>query len=195
MGFHPYLGLGAPVEGLELHMPAQSHSPVPADPDERPAPVDVTGSHLDFRAPRTVGPEVLDTVFGDLARGDDGRAVVHLVDPAGARGVRLWVDDAFGYLMVYTADGVLPAERRRRAVAVEPMTCPPHAFRSGADLVTLGAGGVLERGVGAGGGMTTVDAVPARGPSSSTAPGSSRGWRSSRSPPRARSSSARRATT
>ncbi|WP_456825783.1 aldose 1-epimerase family protein [Cellulomonas sp. P5_E12] len=140
IGFHPYLGLGVPVEGLELHMPAQSHSPVPADPDERPTPVDVTGSHLDFRVARAIGPEVLDTVFGDLARGDDGRAVVHLVDPAGSRGVRLWVDDAFGYLMVYTADGVFPAERRRRAVAVEPMTCPPHAFRSGADLVTLGPG-------------------------------------------------------
>lgn len=140
IGFHPYLGLGVPVEGLELQMPAQSHSPVPADPDERPTPVDVAGSHLDFRAARAIGPEVLDTVFGDLARGDDRRAVVHLADPAGARGVRLWVDDAFAYLMVYTADGVFPAERRRRAVAVEPMTCPPHAFRSGADLVTLGPG-------------------------------------------------------
>jgi len=140
MGFHPYLGLGAAVDGLELRVPAESHSPVPADRDERPTPVDVTGSHLDFREPRTIGPEVLDTVFGDLGRGADGRAVAHLVDPATRRGVRLWVDQAFPYLMVYTADGVVPAERRRQSVAVEPMTCPPHAFRSGADLLTLGPG-------------------------------------------------------
>ncbi|GIG19418.1 aldose 1-epimerase [Cellulomonas chitinilytica] len=140
MGFHPYLGLGVPVDALELLVPAQTHFPVPADRDERPTPVDVTGSHLDFRTPRAVGPEILDTVFGELARGDDGRAVVHLADPVGGQGVRLWVDDAFGYLMVYTADGVEPAERRRRSVAIEPMTCPPHALRSGADLVTLEPG-------------------------------------------------------
>lgn len=140
MGFHPYLGLGAALEGLELLVPAESHSPVPADRDERPTPVDVTGSHLDFRAPRAVGPEVLDTVFGDLVRGQDGRAVAQLIDPADGRSVRLWVDEAFPYLMVYSADGVLPAERRRRAMAVEPMTCPPHAFRSGADLLTLAPG-------------------------------------------------------
>ncbi|MEZ0448259.1 aldose 1-epimerase family protein [Cellulomonas sp. ICMP 17802] len=140
IGFHPYLGLGAAVDGLHLRVPAGTHSPVPADRDERPTAVDVTGTHLDFRSPRAVGPEVLDTVFGDLERGDDGRAVVHLSDPETAGGVRLWVDEAFGYLMVYSADGVLPAERRRQSLAVEPMTCPPHAFRSGADLRTLAPG-------------------------------------------------------
>ena len=140
MGFHPYLGLGAPVDGLEMLVPAGTHSPVPADRDERPVPVDVTGRPLDFRSGRAVGSTVLDTVFGDLARGADGRAVVHLTDPASAQGVRLWVDESFPYLMVYSADGVLPAERQRQSLAVEPMTCPPHAFRSGADLITLAPG-------------------------------------------------------
>ena len=140
LGFHPYLGLGARVEGLELSLPARTHSPVPADRDEEPVPVDVTGSDLDFRTARAVGSRRLDTVFGDLTRGPDGRAVVHLVDPASARGVRLWVDEAFGYLMVYSADDVLPRERRRQALAVEPMTCPPHAFRSGVAVVTLAPG-------------------------------------------------------
>jgi aldose 1-epimerase len=140
LGFHPYLGLGTTIDGLTLVVPAGTHSPVPADRDERPTPVDVTGTHLDFRTPREVGPAPLDTVFGDLARGADGRAVVHLVDPTGTRGVRLWVDEAFPYLMVYSSDGVLPRGRRRQSVAVEPMTCPPHALRSGADLVTLAPG-------------------------------------------------------
>ncbi|GEK20211.1 aldose 1-epimerase family protein [Cellulomonas xylanilytica] len=140
MGFHPYLGLGAPVDGLELLVPARTHSPVPADRDRRPEPVGVTGTDLDFRSARAVGPTVLDTVFGDLVRGADGRAVVRLTDPVSADGVQLWVDESFPYVMVYSADGVLPVERQRRSLAVEPMTCPPHAFRSGADVVTLAPG-------------------------------------------------------
>lgn len=140
MGFHPYLGLGADVAGLEMLVPAATHSPVPADRDQRPVPVDVTGTPLDFRSGRLVGDTVLDTVFGDLSRGEDGRAVVHLTDPEDSGGVRLWVDESYRYVMVYSADGVLPVERQRQSLAVEPMTCPPHAFRSGADLLTLAPG-------------------------------------------------------
>src|SRR5690606_9420982 len=51
-------------------------------------------------------------------------------------GLRLWADASFGWWQVFTGD-TLPGERRRRSVAVEPMTCPPDAFRSGRDLVTL----------------------------------------------------------
>jgi hypothetical protein len=41
--------------------------------------------------------------------------------------------------MVFTGDTLAP-ERRRRGVAVEPMTCAPDAFRSGAGLITLEPG-------------------------------------------------------
>jgi aldose 1-epimerase len=34
----------------------------------------------------------------------------------------------------------LTGERVRRAVAVEPMTCPPDAFRSDRDVITLAPG-------------------------------------------------------
>ena len=47
---------------------------------------------------------------------------------------------AYRYLMVYTADQVGRPERRRTAVAIEPMTCPPDAFRSGTDLIELEPG-------------------------------------------------------
>ena len=40
--------------------------------------------------------------------------------------------------MVFTGDP-LP-DVNRRAIAVEPMTCPPNAFRSGTDLITLEPG-------------------------------------------------------
>ena len=40
------------------------------------------------------------------------------------------MDGAFGFVMVFTGD-TLPPERRRRGVAVEPMTCAADAFNSG----------------------------------------------------------------
>ena len=42
----------------------------------------------------------------------------------------LWVDERFAYVMVFTGD-TLEAGDRRPALAVEPMSCPPDAFRSG----------------------------------------------------------------
>jgi aldose 1-epimerase len=82
----------------------------------------------------------LDTAFTKLLRGPDGRARVELDHPDGAGGATLWTDERFGYLMVYTGD-TLGADQRRRSLAVEPMSCPPDAFRSGVDLVTLRPGG------------------------------------------------------
>ena len=50
------------------------------------------------------------------------------------------MDEGYRYLMVYTADQVTRVERRRTGVAIEPMTCPPDAFRSGVDLIELAPG-------------------------------------------------------
>jgi aldose 1-epimerase len=97
----------------------------------------VAGTEWDFRRLRRIGPQALDTAYGGLVRGDDGRAVAVLGDPDGRHSVRLWVDAAFRYLMVYTGDDVHDPDRRRRAVAVEPMSCPPQAFRTGVDVVEL----------------------------------------------------------
>ena len=40
---------------------------------------------------------------------------------------------------MFTGDALEPAHRRR-ALAVEPMTCPPNAFVSGVDLLMLEPG-------------------------------------------------------
>ena len=61
-------------------------------------------------------------------------------DPDSGGFVELWVDPAYRYLMVYTADQVGLPERRRMSIAIEPMTCPPDAFRSGTDLIELDPG-------------------------------------------------------
>jgi aldose 1-epimerase len=50
------------------------------------------------------------------------------------------MDEAFKHVTVYTGDTVQPASRRRQSLAIEPMTCPPNAFVSGEDLLTLQPG-------------------------------------------------------
>ncbi|HTU74938.1 MAG TPA: aldose 1-epimerase family protein [Trebonia sp.] len=135
---HPYLAITAPqVDGCDLTLPASKWLPV----DERliPAgePRDVAGGELDFRAPRKIGPIQLDTAFTDLARDADGRAWVHLEGDGAHTG--LWMDASYGWLQVFTSDGLEP-EHRRTALAVEPMTCPPNAFVSGIDRIRLAPG-------------------------------------------------------
>jgi aldose 1-epimerase len=136
VGFHPYLTLGtASIDGLELALPATSY----LDPT-RSAMVPVEATTCDFTEPRRIGSIQLDTCFGGLIRGDDQRAVTRLEDLDSRRSVLLWVDDAYRYLMIYTADQVGRPERRRTAIAIEPMTCPPDAFRSGMDLIEIEPG-------------------------------------------------------
>ena len=67
--------------------------------------------------------------------------------PDDGNGVALWADAAYPYLMLFTGDP-LP-EIDRRSFAVEPMTCPPDAFRSGEALIALepGASWVGEWGI------------------------------------------------
>lgn len=133
VGFHPYLSVGATaIDDLELTVPATRT----LDPAGE-AIVPVEGTPLDFTQPRRIGGTQLDTAFGELVRGEAGRAVATLRDPSGDRAVHLWVDGGYRFLMVYTADRVADTARRRKAVAVEPMTCPPDALRSGTDLIEL----------------------------------------------------------
>ncbi|CAM5677619.1 putative protein YihR [Streptomyces violarus] len=69
----------------------------------------------------------------------DGRAVVRLAHPLGASGTDVWLGEGAGYVQLYTGDTLPPGERRR-VIAVEPMTCPPDAFRSGTGLISLAPG-------------------------------------------------------
>lgn len=138
-GFHPYLGFdGHRVDDLELTVPASERIVTGDDGTTWAEPV--SGTTWDFRDGRRVGRSALDTAYGGLARGADGRAEVELVAPGGTRATRLWVDESFPYLMVYTGDKVHDAGRRRASVAVEPMTCPPQALRTGVDVVDLDPG-------------------------------------------------------
>ena len=138
-GFHPYLQAGtAPVDEVELHVDAATRLIA----DDRGIPtgerVAVAGTEHDFSAPRPVGALHLDDAFADIGRDGDGRATVRLRAPDG--GVDLWFDEHHEYLMLYTGDTLPEPQRRRRALAVEPMTCAPDAFNNGAGLVTIAPG-------------------------------------------------------
>jgi len=136
-GAHPYLSAGAgPVDGWELTLPASTRlltSPDRLLPTGREA---VDGTAYDFRVTRPLRGTVVNHAFTGLDRNEGGRAVVVL---QGEHVVSLWVDERHGWLQVYTADDV-PATARR-SIAVEPMTAPPNAFRSGEDLTVLAAAG------------------------------------------------------
>ena len=140
IGFHPYLTVGTPtVDQVRLRVPAEQRLMA----DERGLPVGsaaVSGTEFDFTEGRLIGVTRLDTAFTRLRRDADGRARVELDHPDGGCGATLWVDERFGYLMVYTGDTLEPDERRT-AVAVEPMSCPPDALRSGTDIAVLRPGG------------------------------------------------------
>lgn len=140
-GLHPYLrAAGGRADHCLLEVPAATRVPV----DERMLPlgppVAVAGTDHDFTRARRVGAVRLDTCFGDLARDRDGRARVRLVAPGGGREVTVWMDDRFRYAHVYTADAVADPARARAGIAVEPVTCAPDAFNTGAGLEVLEAG-------------------------------------------------------
>ena len=123
------------MDRLELTLPASSRLLVD---DERLLPAgreDVAGTAYDFRMARPVRDTVFNDAFTELERDEEGVATTVLRDPATGHGVALWVDEHHPWVLVYSADDV-PATARR-SLAVEPMTAPANAFRSGEDLVTL----------------------------------------------------------
>jgi aldose 1-epimerase len=98
----------------------------------------VDGTAYDFREPRAIGTTKLDNAFTDLERDEDGLARVELRDPARGRALTLWVDESYGCLMLFTGDPLPDVDRR--SLAVDPMTCPPNAFRTGEALIRLEPG-------------------------------------------------------
>ncbi|WP_329113439.1 gluconokinase, GntK/IdnK-type [Streptomyces sp. NBC_01353] len=140
VGQHPYLTVGTDlVDTALLTVPARYR--LRTDDHGLPIgqePVDDTA--YDFRTERPIGDLRLDTAFTGLDRSPGGRAVVRLAHPSGLRGVDLWLGDGTRYVQVYTGDTLAEPERRRRGVAVEAMSCPPDAFRSGTDLTALEPG-------------------------------------------------------
>ena len=136
---HPYLQLtGVAVNDIQLHVPGRTR--ILADARLLPiGAVKVTGTEYDYSEPRRIGDAILDTTFGEIDHDADGITAVTIADPASAAKVVVWADEQFKYWQVFSGD-TLHGERFRRSVAIEPMTCPPDAFRTGRDLIVLEPG-------------------------------------------------------
>lgn len=105
----------------------------------QPAGGDLSGGRhgIDFRTPRAIGAQLLDTAYTGVVRDGDGRWRVTLALPDGAQAT-VWADSAFAWLQVFTGAGHL--RKDTGGVAVEPLTCPADAFNSGDSLVLLEPG-------------------------------------------------------
>lgn len=137
LGHHPYLaGRGPQIDDATLQLDAEGHYlttarhlPGTAEPLE--------GSAHDFRSERRIGDVVLSATYYGLARDPLGRAWVRFDE------TRLWMDSAYGYVMLFSGEDLPDRSEHRRSLAVEPMTCPPNAFRSGTGLRVLLPGETL----------------------------------------------------
>lgn len=139
LGFHPYLAVTTTtIEGAELEVPAKAYIAVNSRQLPTGEILPVAGQVLDFVRRKSVSGHELDVAYTELIRDDSGMATVVLADGAGGQ-VELSMDRNFPYVQIYTGDQ-LERGRRRTAVAVEPMTCPPDALRSGKDIVVLEPG-------------------------------------------------------
>ncbi len=136
-GHHPYLTVGTPIDQVLLKLPAL----IRLDANDRLIPtgrlLPTKGTAYDFLELRPIGSLSMDTAFANLVADSDGLIRVHLQAPGGDPGVTLWMEPTYRFLMVYTPDTIAPASRRRRSLAIEPMTCAPNAFRSGDGLIVL----------------------------------------------------------
>ena len=145
-GFHPWLsgGAGELVDEAQLVIPAahwyetnERLIPTGVRPfdDGTAVPADHVSDDSacmvckDFRALRLIGGTVLDDAFGQPRRGDDGWSRARLKG-ADLREVVVGMGPGFRTWQACTGDG-LDEDLARRAIAIEPMTCPPNAFAAG----------------------------------------------------------------
>jgi aldose 1-epimerase len=134
-GSHPYLSTrGHRLDDTTLQLPARERLVV----DEKQVPVGartVAGTPYDLRRGRRLRAQRFDDGFTALAT-QGGRGVAEVRTRSG--GAQLWFDETFQFLQVFTLDELTPDQP---GVAIEPMTCAPNAFNSGAGLIILEPGG------------------------------------------------------
>jgi aldose 1-epimerase len=138
LGFHPYPRVGAhPADALVLDLAVDRAVEV----DERLLPVAVHPVDADPASPGRRAVAIAGTELNDCWRsvaGPDGVHVHRLTGPDGA-GVDLRTATDLRWVQVYTCvdhPGAVPG----RAVAIEPMSAPPDALRSGTDLRRVAPG-------------------------------------------------------
>lgn len=139
LGAHPYLRVGEePVENLILEIGAARTLEL----DDSYIPrgeFDVTGSAWDLRNGRPVSSTITHAAYAGLAL--EQGLVVHRLRSREGNSVELWADPDFAWVQVYIVNEFESDKGTRTAIAVEPMTAPPNALRTGEGLRWLDPGG------------------------------------------------------
>ena len=144
-GQHPYFTVGTPlVDQATLQVPSLHRLELDQErrlPTSKTLAVETT--EFDFRTPRLIGPLVIYECFSALIRDAAGRAHITLTNPIIKQAVAVWLDEHYNYVQVFSGD-TLAQDRRRRGLAIEPLTCPPNAFQTRTDLIVLQPGDTIE---------------------------------------------------
>lgn len=138
MAVHPYVAVpGGTVDDAVVRIPAATWMAT----DDRLSPTGrrpTAGTPYEFDGTVPVGPRRADNAFTDLERLADGRVEAAVTAPDGRTTV-VWGDAGIRWWQLFTGDA-LPDRWRRRALALEPMTCGPNALNTGDDLIVLEPG-------------------------------------------------------
>jgi aldose 1-epimerase len=127
-GFHPYFVAGTEtVDELEARLPANRYLEFEKTLTPTGKLLSVDGTPLDFREFRKVGDTIIDNCYTDLIADADGCVRSSIRNPATGRTVTVWMEPVFPYLVVFTGD-TIPEPGKRKALALEPMTCATDAF-------------------------------------------------------------------
>jgi aldose 1-epimerase len=137
-GQHPYFTVGTElIDQARLRIPALLRM----EANDRLIPtgrlIAVKGTEFDFVDERPIGAISMDTAFASVVPDADGITRVIMQAPNGGHGLTIWMEKPYEYLMVYTGDTIPDRPRRRKGIAIEPMTCAPNAFRTGLGLIVL----------------------------------------------------------
>jgi aldose 1-epimerase len=139
-GFHPYFTVGSELidtNTLQVPMASTLHMENLL-PTGQVLPVD--GTPYDFRQPRPIGTTQFNTCYLNPLRDPDGLLRLRLGTPNDEKSITVWMDAVFNYVVLYSGDP-LPEPHRRRALAIEPMTCGSDAFNHPEwGLITLAPG-------------------------------------------------------
>src|SRR5438477_3762438 len=121
-GQHPYFTVGTPlVNTAVLHVPAEQRLVLEPEHQLPTGEVAATrGTEVDFREPHAIGSTVIDECYCQLGRDAQGRIWATLAGPKTR--LTVWADRNYRYFQVFSGDTLAPT-RRRRGLAIEPMTC------------------------------------------------------------------------
>ncbi|NYG22438.1 aldose 1-epimerase [Agromyces hippuratus] len=136
-GSHPYLRVGdVPVDELSVQVDADTELLL----DDRYVPIDrrpVAGTASDLRSGAPVPEAPRHAAF---AMTGSARPLRHALEAPDGTRVELHADPAFRFTWIYLAEALDTDQGPRRALAIEPMSAPANALRTGEGLAWIEPG-------------------------------------------------------